>query len=128
MDYELAGTTYSLTPYGAGKYDLLVDAYLDHSDVYDEQIGDVGTVGHYTLIRELSGSDVHNINRIGDDLSLYDLSEDDQEFLRAIKGAIIYENESGQVTVDYYGTAEELESMWAAAQEIVERFEENNQE
>jgi len=98
-----------LTPYGPGKFGLKIDAYV-HSlslDGADDEIGDVDEYGqHCCLISGPFAPTDSERERFG-------LSADDCAFLAQHVGAVLREDRSGFVGVEWFATAFSLGREWA---------------
>lgn len=105
--------SYQLTSYGPGKYNLQVDAYVHGHLEADIETGDCNTTGWYGLY---SAVELHEDTR-----EAFELSIDDVRYLRSKCGAIAEENSQGFVTVEYFDTADGLQTAWAGVEAEVSR-------
>ena len=99
----------ALRRYALGKFDLEVDAYLYDVSLdggADEEVGDsTEGAGWYGLMRAPLVDEAR--------AKEYGLTDEEISFLQSKAGAIIFEDTTGRVTVEYYDTAEELENAWS---------------
>lgn len=95
-----------IRPYGPGKFDLMIDAYIwDLSlDGYcDEEAGSISETGIWygrinAGIQDFADSDL--------------LNQDERDYLRSFVGAIVSEDSHGFVHVEYYASAGALRAAW----------------
>jgi hypothetical protein len=100
-----------IRPYGPGKFDTILDAYVYGVTLQggcDDECGDVSESGHwYGLMR--GGSTIFQDH----DPFAEPLNEAEKELLASSAGVVVSEDASGFVTVDYYDTDEALDAAWA---------------
>jgi len=103
--------TDDLRPYGPGKFDTMLDAYVYDVSCEsgpDAECGSVDEVGHwYGLMRR--GSTIFRNH----DPNLEPLTDAERNYLVSCAGAIIREDSNGFVDVTYYDTMAELDAAWA---------------
>jgi len=97
----------SLTPYGPGKFNLLVDT-IPHAytmeGAHDDETGDCETTGWFGLVKgKLDPTGIDGSDK---------LSADDRAFLARMIGAIVCEDSQGFVSVDYYDREEDMREEW----------------
>lgn len=105
-----------IRPYGPGKFDTLLDAYLYNVslDGCDEEIGDATETGWYGMMR----------GPFEYDPEYGELNGAERECL-GLAGVILCEGSTGFVTVDYYETEKELKQAWGL---VLMSFEEEEEE
>jgi|GEM_PF-6326808 len=83
----------------------------------DDHLGDVTEVGFFAVRIDFRGDEDAALEEIarehGDTLT-----DEEREFLRAQKGAILIEDDRGFVSVEYYETRRELDERWKELQKI----------
>lgn len=100
-----------IRPYGPGKFNTILDAYVWNVSVdggTDEECGDVSEVGRWAGLMR-NGSTIFRDH----DPLLETLNEDEQNQLTSSVGVILEEDSQGFVYVTYYDDEETLESDWA---------------
>lgn len=106
---EAAAST-GIRPYGPGKFDTILDAYVysvSGDGGPDEQAGDSSDgPAWYGLMR--NGRTIFRDH----DPFLETLNADEQKQLTECAGVIICEASSGSVEVTYYATADQLQAAW----------------
>lgn len=122
--------------YGPGKYNTILDSYVDQmagEGMGEGGVGDVSEVGFYAegiLLGPEALSEVERIAKENKDT----LTDEERDLIKESYGAIVTENEQGFVAVDYYeekeeyeGDLDELESQ-ASGEEEEEEEEEGGDE
>ena len=98
----------TLRRYELSKFDLEIDAYLYEVSLNggaDEEIGDsTEGAGWYGLMR----APLVDEERVKE----YGLTDEEVSFLKSKAGAIIFEDTTGLVTVEYFDNPHELEAVW----------------
>jgi len=100
-----------IRPYGPGKFSTVLDSYVYSVSLdggCDEESGDVSECGEWYGVMRNGGT----IFRDHDPM-LDTLTAEEQEKLTSSAGVILREDSNGFVSVDYYGTAESLETAWS---------------
>jgi hypothetical protein len=122
MNNDMARNTTGIRPYGPGKFLTILDSYVYSVSLdggCDEEEGSVSECGEwYGVMRN-----GRTIFRDHDPL-LETLTPDEQEQLTSSAGVILREDSNGFVSVDYYGTAESLETAWS---QIVDQLSDDPQ-
>lgn len=98
----------ALTPYGPGKFNLNVDAFV-HAVTLDgccDEEGDVSENGVWY------GKVEGPFTVSAADRTEHGLSDEDCAFLKAQAGAVVSENDQGFVTVDYFEHPSKLDRAW----------------
>ena len=112
-----------IRPYGPGKFSTILDSYVYSVSLdggCDEEEGSVSECGEwYGIMRN-----GRTIFRDHDPL-LETLTPEEQEQLTSSAGVILREDSNGFVSVDYYGTAESLETAWS---QIVDQLSDDHQD
>ena len=117
-----------IRPYGLGKFDTILDAYVYSVSLdggCDEELGECDSFGWYGLMRN-----GRTIFRDHDPL-LESLNETEQNQLTESAGVILHEGSQGFVSVKYFDTKAELEAAWtelekAYAETIEDEDEDSN--
>jgi hypothetical protein len=99
-----------IRPYGPGKFNTILDAYVWSVSLdggCDDETGDVTETGiWYGLMRH--GRTIFRDH----DPRLESLNEDEREKLTSSAGVIVSEDSNGFVAVAYYSTDKELDAAW----------------
>lgn len=101
----------TIRPYGPGKFDTILDAYVYEVTLggcADDEIGDANAGGWFCLMR--NGRTIFKDH----DPLLETLNEAEQEQLTSCAGVIVREDSQGFVYVRYYETSAELNIDWSA--------------
>ena len=100
-----------IRPYGTGKFDTMLDAYVYAVSLdggTDAECGSVHETGHwYGLMRH-----GHTIFRDHDPFQ-EPLNDAERDLLLSSAGCILSEDSQGFVSVEYFDTAAELDDAWA---------------
>ena len=102
----------NLRPYGPGKYDTMLDAYIHDLSMNgcDEECGDTQDGLWYGLLRGIQ------VEMPFSDIAAGRLTDDELAFLRQHRaGAILSEDSQGFVTVDYFTSQRSIEAAWHRA-------------
>jgi hypothetical protein len=100
----------ALRPYGPGKFYTMLDAAVWEASLDggpDEESGSVDELGWSGLVR------APILDFIGHDELWNGLTPEEQGFVAAHAGAILFEDSQGFVSVDYFETAAALDAAWA---------------
>lgn len=110
-----------LRTYGPGKFNTVLDSvvYQLTSEGCDEETGSVSVTGvWYGLLRGALKESLYPGSK--------ELNDEELAFLEAHKaGAIVSENDQGFVSVEYFKSAEEMNSAWS---EIVSETETDDED
>jgi molybdopterin-guanine dinucleotide biosynthesis protein len=112
----MADKTLTLRPYGPGKFDLMLDAYLYELSLNgpDDEAGDVDEYGyHYCLLRGFA------VDEPFSDVAVGRLTDDERAFLQQQAGAIIETDSQGFVTVEYFPTESKLDLAWTGIEQAI---------
>lgn len=111
-----------IRPYGPGKFSTILDAYVydvSCSGGTEDEAGTTETGRWYGIMR--GGRSIFKDH----DPFLESLNDAERNQLESCAGVIISEDSQGFVDVDYYDTAEQLESAWAEIEEAEQRDEQD---
>jgi len=98
-----------IRPYGPGKFNTILDSYVYSVSLdggCDEETGDSSYGNWYGLMR--NGRTIFRDH----DPMLESLNDDEREKLTSSAGVILSEDSNGFVYVEYYDSAESLNSAW----------------
>ena len=126
-------TTNEIRPYGPGKFDTILDAYVYDVSLdggCDEELGESDSFGWYGLMRA-DKSFAGDVRREAERNQDQDLTEGEWLLLTGTAGVILSEDSQGFVSVEYFDTQAELETAWmelekAYAETIEDEDEDGN--
>ena len=98
-----------IRPYGPGKFNTILDSYVYSVSLgggCDEETGDSSYGNWYGLMR--NGRTIFRDH----DPMLESLNDDERDKLTSSAGVILSEDSNGFVYVEYYDSAESLNSAW----------------
>ena len=101
--------TDEIRPYGPGKFDTMLDAYLYELALNgcDGECGDSSDGTWYGLFRGFT------VDGAFSDVSPGRLNSAELDILRSSVGCILSEDSQGFVSVEYFDTLDELDAKWA---------------
>lgn len=121
-----------IRPYGAGKYDTILDSLIDQHEMGTEDIGSVDELGYFALL----GFPETDIRSFIDELNAASvrgfgepLTEAEKEEIENAIGVIMDENDQGFVHMQWFyeGEEAEMESKWDEIQDEYERYYERGE-
>ena len=111
-----------LRPYGPGKFDTRLDAYIYDLSMNgcDDETGETETTGWYGLLRGLAVD-----GGMADVSPAADLTRGERAYLRKHKaGAILSADAQGFVSVAYFASTRAMEKAWRACLAATEQASE----